>query len=232
MHLSRSTACFAVRLLLSVAVVYRFFPAENKSIFAQRYGPCTPPDGTKHTNVRRVRTKHKTNVKDMHYPLVSCGFLPLAPLAEMRYTGNTETNVKENSLSQNLTVLPAPSGREPLAVVGSGLALSVTAYAVPHSPFCRCATSSPGAGEVFPQRERPWQSMQTLSLCQVISLLVQEALRFNRKLYRYAKGPILEGAVTVGDWGSLCVHPFRLAASRQATVPKGTALAVAGKFPA
>ena len=24
----------------------------------------------------------------------------------------------------------------------------------PHSPFCRCATSSPGAGEVFPQRER------------------------------------------------------------------------------
>ena len=26
--------------------------------------------------------------------------------------------------------------------------------AMPHSPFCRCATSSPGAGEVFPQRER------------------------------------------------------------------------------
>ena len=73
--------------------------------------------------------------------------------------------------------------------------------------------------------------MQTLSLCQVISLLVQEALRFNRKLYRYAKGPILEGAVTVGDWGSLCVHPFRLAASRQATFPKGTALAVARKRP-
>ncbi len=23
----------------------------------------------------------------------------------------------------------------------------------PDSPFCRCATSSPGAGEVFPQRE-------------------------------------------------------------------------------
>ena len=72
--------------------------------------------------------------------------------------------------------------------------------------------------------------MQTLSLCQVISLLVQEALRFNRKLCRYAKGPILEGAVTVGDWGSLCVHPFRLAASRQATFPKGTALAVAESF--
>ena len=28
--------------------------------------------------------------------------------------------------------------------------------ALPHSPFCRCATFSPGAGEIFPQRERPW----------------------------------------------------------------------------
>ena len=94
-HLLRSTAVFAVRLLLSVAVVYRFSHAENKSIFAQRYGPCTPPEGTKHTNVRRAETKYKTNVKDMCYPLVSCGFSTLAPLAEMRYTGNTKTNVKE-----------------------------------------------------------------------------------------------------------------------------------------
>ena len=139
-YLSRSTACFAVRLLLSVAVVYRFFPAENKSIFAQRYGPCTPPDGTKHTNVRRAETKNKTNVKDMYYPLVSCGFSTLAALAKMRYTGNTKTNVKENSLRQNLMVLPAPSEREPLA--------------------------------------QP------------------DTLRFSWKLYRYAKGPISEGAVT------------------------------------
>ena len=108
-YLSRSTACFAVRLLLSVAVVYRFFPAENKSIFAQRYGPCTPPDGTKHTNVRRAETKYKTNVKDMYYPLVSCGFSALAALAEMRYTENTKTNVKErNSLSQTLRVCQLP----------------------------------------------------------------------------------------------------------------------------
>ena len=106
-HLSRSTACFAVCLLLSVAVVYRFFPAENKSIFAQRYGPCTPPDGTKHTNVRRAETKYKTNVKDARYPLVSCGFSTLAALAEMRYTGNTKTNVKENSRSQNRTGTPS-----------------------------------------------------------------------------------------------------------------------------
>ena len=110
-HLSRSTAVFAVCLLLSVAVVYRFFHAENKSIFAQRYCPCTPPDGTKHTNVRRAGTKCETIVKDMHYPLASCGFSTLAPLAKMRYTGNTKTNVKENFLSQNLTVLPAPSER-------------------------------------------------------------------------------------------------------------------------
>ena len=81
-----------------------------------------------------------------------------------------------NSLSQNLTVLPAPSEREPLA--------------------------------------RP------------------QALHFSQKLCRHAKGPIPEGAVAVGDWGSSGKHPFRLAASRQATFPKGTALAVAGKFAA
>ena len=95
MNLSRSTAVFAVRLLLSVAVVYRFSHAENKSIFAQRYGPCTPPEGTKHTNVRRAKTKYKTIVKDTHDPLISCGFSTLAPLAEMRYTENTKTNAKE-----------------------------------------------------------------------------------------------------------------------------------------
>ena len=58
-----------------------------------------------------------------------------------------------NSLSQNLTVLTAPSGREPLA---------------------------------HPQ-----------------------AVHFSRKLSRYAKGPILEGAVAVGDWGSSGKNPFR-----------------------
>ena len=139
-YLSRSTACFAVRLLLSVAVVYRFSHAENKSIFAQRYGPCTPPDGTKHTNVRHTGTKYKTNVKDMYYPLVSCGFSALAPLEEMRYTGNAKTNVKKLLPQSNPAGLPAPSEREPLA--------------------------------------QP------------------DTLRFSWKLYRYAKGPISEGAVT------------------------------------
>ena len=127
MHLSRSTAVFAVRLLLSVAVVYRFSHAENKSIFAQRYGPCTPPDGTKHTNVRRAGTKYKTFVKDAHCALVSCGFSALAPLAEMRYTGNIKTNVKEitpsvkpcgfaSSLGEVLAKPPqsAPVGRSQL----------------------------------------------------------------------------------------------------------------------
>ena len=78
-----------------------------------------------------------------------------------------------NSLSQNLTVLTAPSGREPLAR--------------------------------------------------------SETLCFSRKLCRYAKGPILEGAVAEGDWGSSGKHPFRLAASRQATFPKGTAFGGGGK---
>ena len=32
---------------------------------------------------------------------------------------------------------------------GDGRTLSVTAYAVPDSPFCRCATSSPGRGKSF-----------------------------------------------------------------------------------
>ena len=144
MHLSRSTAVFAVRLLLSVAVVYRFSHAENKSIFAQRYGPCTRPDGTKHTNVRHVGTKYKTIVKETHDPLILCGFSALAPLAEMRYTGNTKTNVKENFLSQNLMVLPAPSGREPLAGTPSVLPLRVKPPA-PHS--VANATSLPGRGE-------------------------------------------------------------------------------------
>ena len=31
--------------------------------------------------------------------------------------------------------------------------LSQNLTVLPDSPFCRCATSSPGAGEVFPQRE-------------------------------------------------------------------------------
>ena len=55
-------------------------------------------------------------------------------------------NWKRNSLSQNLSVLPAPSEREPLAC--------------------------------------------------------PQTLHFSRKLYRYAKGPISEGAVAAGDWGS------------------------------
>lgn len=119
--LSYDTPITQHRLFCSASVTFRsrsipVFHAENKSIFAQRYGPCTPPDGTKHTNVRHTETKYKTNVKDMYYPLASCGFSTLAPLAEMRYTGNTKTNVKErNSRSQNRPVLTAPSGREPLA---------------------------------------------------------------------------------------------------------------------
>ena len=156
-HLSRSTAVFTVRLLLSVAVVYRFSHAENKSIFAQRYCPCTPPESTKHTNVRRRRTKYKTIVKDMYYSLIPCGFFTLAPLAEMRYTGSAKTNVKEIALSRGrLWRVPLPSCRFASSHLpqgdgfsGSGklsyyirtsmvgltaCALSVTACAVPPLP--------------------------------------------------------------------------------------------------
>ena len=75
--------------------------------------------------------------------------------------------IELNSLSQNLTVLPAPSGREPLA--------------------------------------KP------------------RTLRFKRKLYRYAKGPILEGAVAEGDWGSLLCRKLLFLPQRRAFIESGAA---------
>ena len=78
--------------------------------------------------------------------------------------------IELNSLSQNLTVLPAPSGREPLA--------------------------------------KP------------------RTLRFKRKLYRYAKGPILEGAVAAGDWGSLLCRKLLFLPQRRAFIESGAATAV------
>ena len=61
----------------------------------------------------------------------------------------------------------------------------------------------------------------------------QPALRFSLKLSRHAKGPILEGAVAEGDWGSLL--PWLTPSVKAfgfATFPKGTALAVAANFAA
>ena len=162
-YLSRSTACFAVRLLLSVAVVYRFFPAENKSIFAQRYGPCTPPDGTKHTNVRRAGTKYKTIVKEAHCALIPCGFSALAALAKMQYTGEAEINVKE------ITPSVKPCGFA--SSLGEG--------------------ASGGSGK----RPRPLRRLRASSPKGRASG-VPHTLRLKWKLYRYAKGPISEGAVT------------------------------------
>ena len=81
-----------------------------------------------------------------------------------------ELRGNRNSLSQNLTVLPAPSGREPLA--------------------------------------KP------------------RTLRFKRKLYRYAKGPILEGAVAAGDWGSLLCRKLLFLPQRRAFAESGAATAV------
>ena len=79
---------------------------------------------------------------------------PPKPRRQTRKRRNKALRAGRNSLSQNLTVLPAPSGREPLA--------------------------------------RP------------------QTLHFSRKLCRYAKGPILEGAVAEGDWGSSArFHPVQ-----------------------
>ena len=69
---------------------------------------------------------------------------------------------------------------------------------VPDSPFCRCATSSPGAGEVFPQRESLWQSTQTLSLCQGLSLwerwhraaMTERASPFSTVPHSFATPPV------------------------------------------
>ena len=54
---------------------------------------------------------------------------------------------REGSWREAAFAAPASCGSA--ALRGRGLALSVTAHAVPHSPFCRCATSSPGRGKSF-----------------------------------------------------------------------------------
>ena len=56
-------------------------------------------------------------------------------------------------------------------------------------------------------------------------------MQFNRELSRHAKGPILEGAVAEGDWGSLLpwLTPS-VKACGFATFPKGTVSAVAENF--
>ena len=40
----------------------------------------------------------------------------------------------------------------------------------PDSPFCRCATSSPGPGEVFPQRGSLWRNRKLCVDCQGLPL--------------------------------------------------------------
>ncbi len=95
---------------------------------------------------------------------------PPKPRRQTPRRRNKALRENRNSLSQNLTVLPAPSGREPLA--------------------------------------KP------------------RTLRFKRKLYRYAKGPILEGAVAEGDWGSLLCRKLLFLPQRRAFIESGAATAV------
>ena len=99
-------------------------------------------------------------------PFVAARHLPPAG-------GSLSSQGELNSLSQNLTVLPAPSGREPLA--------------------------------------RP------------------QAFHFSRKRYRYAKGPILEGAVCVADWGSSGKLPLPSCRFASSHLPQGDGFRGGGK---
>ena len=54
-------------------------------------------------------------------------------------------------------------------------------------------------------------------------------MHFSRKPYRYAKGPILEGAVAAGDWGSSGKNPFRHRL-RRCHLPQGDGFSTTGSF--
>ena len=98
-------------------------------------------------------------------------------------------------------------------------------------------TSSPGAGEVFPQRES--------QAVKFIAKVLDSMRKFPVALLPLPLGEVDlrskdgEGAPSRNFPSHLalldanpCGHPFRLAASRQATFPKGTASAVTGSFTA
>ena len=57
-----------------------------------------------------------------------------------------------------------------------------------------------------------------------------ETFHFSLKLYRHAKGPISEGAVAVGDWGSFSRRAPSPSSLRDATSPKGRGKSTAGSF--
>ena len=60
------------------------------------------------------------------------------------------------------------------------------------------------------------QSLTALTAPSVREPLARpDALRFSLKLYRHAKGPISEGAVAVGDWGSSPTEKGCLPGGRQ-----------------
>ena len=91
-------------------------------------------------------------------------------------------------------------------------------FAVPDSPFCRYATEwGTGGCDQREQTEGVLPPGSVLALSVIADampplpkgepLAHPQTLRFSRKLYRYAKGPISEGAVAVGDWGSSLLNP-------------------------
>ena len=87
----------------------------------------------------------------------------------------------------------------------------------------QAASPSQALTHQLSQRESPWQSTQTSSLCQGLSLWerwhraamteraspLSAAPRFRRKLFRTAKGPIPEGAVERSETGGVCSRRAR-----------------------
>ena len=145
---------------------------------------CAPARGGTILNARRVRFAHIQRKDYLYFAFVAlCGALQthfhgwgrsrerhlqrLLPAEAAALRGT-------NSLSQSLTALTAPSGREPLA--------------------------------------KP------------------RTLRLSREVYRHAKGPIPEGAVAVGDWGSLLPGVTPSGANAPAP-PRGRLSALPQSFP-
>ena len=126
-------------------------------------------------------------------PLPSCRFAAIHPLPTLslaRHLSPAGESLSKGTATLSVCSLcsqPAPPKGE-LLVRRPQASSPSQSPAVTDSPFCRCATSSPGAGEVFPQRESPWHSGKVIGLKRkawgsAISLrgLVPAAPHFRRK---------------------------------------------------
>ena len=126
---------------------------------------------------------------------------------------HVEQGRKMNSLSQNLTVLPAPSEREPT--------LSVTAYAVPAPPkgellACRPQASSPSqALRASSPKGRATGETGDFAICPITFPLCQRP---------HPRGGCLRP--TGADWGSSDSYPLSLLTAFAASSPEGGAFGI------